>query len=735
MNDLLQIRGNLISAANTQGFHELKIPSNCVVTSEHLSQLIASLESILAFWLKQDLIDGSLLCVNYNRVIPKSSRIDKLFGKSKSTYICGVCFNGQKHTFTYYMKKDVLNQVIDKLRATNDILQTRYNGQLNYEDFVALNAEIKGKKQVYRKLSAFLYVISDICEIESFSIPSNTVSSESQIIVTLYKTDKTILEIFNKFNYYIPGLADRLLTETSILLFPNEIQILQRRAPFLIAMGIQDLNEYNLEDTITSDSACDLTIPSPRNEPTIGVIDTIFETNVYFKDWVEYHCKVNPEIPQDENIEFHGTAVSSIIVDGPTLNPDLDDNCGRFKVRHFGICNSKQSSSFEILRKIQEIVQQNPDIKVWNLSLGSTMEISNTYISPEAAILDSLQSQYDIIFVVAGTNRTRSNPTSIKIGAPADSLNSVVVNACDRERQPVSYHRCGPVLSFFNKPDLSYFGGTANDGVTVCASNCTQKVYGTSYAAPWISRKLAYLIHKLSLPREVAKALLIDAAAGWNASREVSTSIGYGVVPQKIENIVRTEPNEIKFFISGVTETYKTYAHNLPVPLDGEKFPFFAKATLCCCPPCTRDQGVDYTDIELSFNFGRVHGNNIVSLDKNPQDSPNERTTEDQARKVYRKWDNVKHICEPVKAKGKPRKSYGSNYWGVLLVSKKRQNSETRHPLRFGLVVTLREINGVNRYDEFIKLCSFSGWLVHQISIEQRLSLYEQADTEVVWQK
>ena len=34
-------------------------------------------------------------------------------------------------------------------------------------------------------------------------------------------------------------------------------------------------------------------------------------------------------------------------------------------------------------------------------------------------------------------------------------------------------------------------------------------VSGTSFAAPWISRKLAYLIHIMGLSREVAKALLM----------------------------------------------------------------------------------------------------------------------------------------------------------------------------------------------------------------------------------
>jgi len=42
---------------------------------------------------------------------------------------------------------------------------------------------------------------------------------------------------------------------------------------------------------------------------------------------------------------------------------------------------------------------------VWNLSLGSAMEIDPNFISPEAAELDRIQCEYDVIFVVAGTNK------------------------------------------------------------------------------------------------------------------------------------------------------------------------------------------------------------------------------------------------------------------------------------------------------------------------------------------
>ena len=120
------------------------------------------------------------------------------------------------------------------------------------------------------------------------------------------------------------------------------------------------------------------------------------------------------------------------------------------------------------------------------------------------------------------------------IGCPADSLNSLVVNSVDFRNHSASYTRTGPVLSFFNKPDLSYYGGdgnTADEKITVCLDDLgAAYVAGTSFAAPWFSHKLAYLIYIMGLSREVAKALLIDSAATWNRKDDISHKTGYGIL-------------------------------------------------------------------------------------------------------------------------------------------------------------------------------------------------------------
>src|SRR5690606_34329665 len=163
---------------------------------------------------------------------------------------------------------------------------------------------------------------------------------------------------------------------------------------------------------------------------------------------------LNTEITVSEKDKQHGTRVTSIIVDGPTLNPRLDDGCGRFKVKHFGVAPAGKFSSFTIMRQIKSIVVANPQIKVWNLSLGSDAEVHNNFISLEAEALDQLQFERDVIFVISGTND--KSQSFKKIGSPADSINSLVVNSVDFKKNYADYSRKGPILEFFTKPDISY---------------------------------------------------------------------------------------------------------------------------------------------------------------------------------------------------------------------------------------------------------------------------------------
>lgn len=502
-----------------------------------------------------------------------------------------------------------------------------------------------------------------------------------------------------------------------------------------------DLAKLSPDDFISEYKNNTVVLPTPASEPVVGVIDTLFDEHVYFNEWVDYHEMVSDDIPKTSDDYRHGTAVSSIIVDGPRLNPWLDDGCGRFRVRHFGVAVGAEFSSFSIIKQIKSIVLENLDIKVWNISLGSNQEINDNFISAEAAALDQIQFENDVIFVIAGTNKVSAE--IVKIGSPADSVNSMVVNAVTKKGLSTQYSRRGLVLSFFAKPDVSYYGGSEEQYINVCEPLGEANVAGTSYAAPWIARKLSYLINVLGLNREVAKAMLIDAARGWSEkpSPETISLYGHGIVPIKINDIVQTPEDEIKFVVSDISEKWNTYNYFFPVPMKNDKYPYIARATMCYFPMCDRTQGVDYTNTELNLHFGRLGpSDKVKDIQGDKQnlddvlDGEQFYLLEGDARKLFRKWDNVKYIAERATKKLVAKKSYENKNWGMEVKTNNRLNPKDGVGVRFGVVVTLKEINGVNRIDEFIKSCTLNGWLVNSIDIEHRIDIYQKLKEDIEFQ-
>ena len=47
------------------------------------------------------------------------------------------------------------------------------------------------------------------------------------------------------------------------------------------------------------------------------------------------------------------------------------------------------------------------------------------------------------------------------------------------------------------------------------------------------------------------------------------------------------------------------------------------------------------------------------------------------------------------------------------------------------MVITLKEINGKNRIEDFIQQCKFKGMLVNRITIENQISVYNKAQEEI----
>jgi len=736
LNNLLQLKGTFEQKSNNGQQGSPNLPTGQSVNVSKLEGLLKNLNDLQEYWKKENLLPGALITVHYNKVAAKSNRLQNLLGNSSNPpnqSVVGARFSldeSPKHIITYYVSQKVLTESIERLKVTIDILNQEFGGEISYNTINQIN----GKKLPYKPTNIaktnFLKIIVDTYYVEKFDISIDDIMVENDAIITLYKTDVRTTQLLEKIGINV--LSSRIMDETTVLLHPYELEILKAKAPFLISMAVSDLSEITKDNFEFIDDGV-ISISSPTNEPTIGVIDMLFDTNVYFSEWVEYTNMLSPDIPISPNDYKHGTAVSSIIVDGPTFNPNLDDGCGKFRVRHFGVASGSSFNSFTILRNISEIVAMNKDIKVWNLSLGSKLDIRLNFISPEAAILDKIQFENDVIFVIAGTNLSPGETETRAIGAPADSINSIVVNSVDMHNQPSTYSRKGPVLSFFIKPDISYYGGDTSEKMRVCTPTGEAFVQGSSFAAPWISRKLSYLINILGLSRDIAKALIINSATGWDEEQHNPSLIGHGVVPKRIEDIVKCANDEIQFIIEGISEKYDTYNYNIPIPVVKAKHPFIAKATLCYFPACSRNQGVDYTNTELDIKFGRLDNNGkLKSINNNYQTEEfAHHTWEEDARRIFRKWDNIKHVREVLTGKNRELKAYDNALWGLSLKTKERLDEKFGEGLKFAIVITLKEINGENRIDEFIKNAQLRGWLVNKIDIDTRVDIFNIAEEEI----
>lgn len=748
MNPILELKGQLRSRKNPMHPAGIRFPQGRTLACSHIRALLEDLRSVLSFWLKDTTIGGALVSVHYSQIVAKSNRIVRLLsyhgakpGDSvRGAKFIGIPGGGIAHVFTHYVPLEALKRAIGELDAVAVFLEAVCGEVIDANTVDKLRTlDVGAWKGLSR--TQVMEILHDALYVSRFTIDKGELAAKDEAIVTIFKTGIETKDLLSRYGISI--YDDRILDDTTLRLHRDELQMLIDRAPYLVSMQLTDMREIPPEadvDEEETDNAAP--IQSPTNEPTIGVIDTQFDSSVYFHEWVDYRNMLSKDIEISAEDRWHGTAVDSIIVDGPRGNPRLDDGCGRFRVRHFGVATASGFSSFEVLKMIRQIIAANRDIHVWNLSLGSALEISRNFISPEGAILDTLQREYDVVFVVAGTNMPEDcRRTNMLIGAPADSLNSVVVNAVGFDGKPASYSRVGPVLSFFNKPDVCYYGGdgrSREDRIVVCRGLGANFVCGTSYAAPWVARKLAYMIEVLGLNREIAKALLIDAAAGWKQPSD-RNRMGFGVVPISIDDVVKAGDNEIRFFLTAVADEYETYTFQLPVPLVSGTYPYHSRVTLTYFPYCDQRQGVDYTGTEMDVRFGRVRvdedgKDSVKSIDKNRQGDPGTQVIyEADARQMYRKWDNVKHVAEKVSKLSRPREVLGpSGLWGLSVKTKERKTDSSRDKIPFGVVVTLREMKGVNRIEDFVRACETFGWVVNRIDVKSRIDIYTKAEEEIM---
>ena len=518
--------------------------------------------------------------------------------------------------------------------------------------------------------------------------------------------------------------------------------------------------------------------------PVVGLLDSGVADIPHLRPWLVGENRNVADL-DDEDIDFsHGTAVAGIMTYGDDLLRKKVTGCSPVKIvsniintdRH-KMCISEKES----IMHIRTAIEQNPDIKVWNLSQGSDQMISDDCFSEYAMALDFLQKQYRILICKSAGNISVEFPgkrltngadsvRSLVVGSIADSTNAYYKDEAKiGQRSPFS--RIGPGPEFLTKPDLVHYGGNAHTGVDSFSIYGYQGAayMGTSFSTPRVTSLAANLASRLNRPFDpiLIKALLIHSADYPNLEgmerNDLLKELGHGL-PHNIDTILNNDPDAFTMIFQPEFSREKDFQiQDIPFPsfmVDDEGcFYGDVVVTVVTDPVLKETEGREYcqTDVEVLLqtydgiehvdvgapgvhfwyrNRERlVHPQNILSRTLYSQKhlkatDMRERTLIENSQKyqpVKKYQISLEHMTP------KPRHEYlasdrkwclsiKSRYRDATLADMERDGEENL--VRAAIIITIKDNRKNGRlYDECMKMLDQYNFMHSDVVVSQHLEL------------
>ena len=312
--------------------------------------------------------------------------------------------------------------------------------------------------------------------------------------------------------------------------------------------------------------------PGEEDHMTVGVLDSGIKPIGHLSPWLledEY-----TSYPYSYADYSHGTAVASIIEYCDELNgTDISSSSG---VYLFSALVYPQKGVYpeDLIENIREAVERNPEIKIWNMSLGMDEQCELDRFSEFGMALDNIQDENNVLIIKSAGNchNFEKGLPKQRISKSADSIRALTVGSIAREKEefdlsepnmPSPFTRIGPGPANIIKPDLVFYGGNAgvHGGKViehgVLTFNCNdeeERHCGTSFSTPAVTRivaDLAFLLQEEFDPL-LLRALTIHHAkypAGLKMKMtEKINQLGFGV-PVKAHDILYYSPDEITLIL------------------------------------------------------------------------------------------------------------------------------------------------------------------------------------------
>lgn len=383
--------------------------------------------------------------------------------------------------------------------------------------------------------------------------------------------------------------------------------------------------------------------------PTVAVFDTgIAAAATDLRPWVV--GTKTYVLPPDTDHQ-HGTNVASLVAGARSLN-DGHDDLPPLGAMVYDVCGLESAGGGyvgDIILRLEDAIRDRPDVRIWNLSLGTPFGCDEQTFSEFAQTLDQLSDQYNVLFVVAAGNylaeprRTWPALATLQdqVSCPAESVRALTVGAIchigapdtlNEVGEPAAYSRRGPGPVFTPKPDVVHAGGGVhapwNSGAASVAvltsGNARARGFGTSFAAPIASSMAAHAWEAitggtgLTATAALVKALMIHAAqlssppyTPWERRY-----FGTGLPKDVLAALYDRDDSFTLIFESRLVPSLRWRKNPYPIPaglMHDDKFRGEVIITAVYAPPLDGNAGAEYVRANVELSFGTLDGDNIQS--------------------------------------------------------------------------------------------------------------------------
>lgn len=494
-----------------------------------------------------------------------------------------------------------------------------------------------------------------------------------------------------------------------------------------------------------SSSGVFMSHPESGDYPVVGIVDTgVSHFCEPLEPWIAGRLDLVPSIYKEYH---HGTFVAGLISNANLLNNNTNDfPKSQAKVFSIEAIGSDGGDLYEIIQALYTVAKNNPNIRVWNLSLGDESPVDISCISEFALLLDEFQDRQNCLCVVSSGNyldgETRTWPPvkelDDRVCSPGDSIRALTVGSVAHKDgfvsvgEPSSFSRKGPVSNFVQKPEIVHFGGNLNiDGsqspeVAICSvdpDGVAAHSVGTSFSAPLVATIAANLFHQLgerATPTLVKGLLIHSANLKGCTPKEYKEYYGWGI-PADVDDILSVSDYETTLVMEGIAK--KSFEiEKLPFPIpeclrteEGKvRAEFFI--TLAYCPELDPKKSFEYCQIDLNVGLGKIENGKFSS--KVPLQSSTPRYEKDMT-KSGDKWSPIK-VYHKVFPKGTDIEN-----WKLRLAVLNRDGYEAEGvEIPFSLILTIRDIDRQQPvYNEMTRLMDQFNWEVSDLVIDTRIKL------------